>query len=69
MSAKFHNIAACVFDAFGTLFDVDSAARAAGDTLGENWQPLAALWRAKQLQYTWLRSLGGLHADFLASNE
>ncbi len=57
-------IEACVFDAYGTLFDVNSAARRAGDLLGNTWQPLAELWRAKQLQYTWLRSLMGRHADF-----
>ncbi len=61
---KLDGIEACVFDAYGTLFDVNSAARAAQDSLGEKWQPLAELWRAKQLQYTWLRGLGGRHADF-----
>jgi 2-haloacid dehalogenase len=54
----------CVFDAYGTLFDVNSAAREARDALGEKWQPLADVWRTKQLQYTWLRSLMGQHADF-----
>lgn len=57
-------IEACVFDAYGTLFDVNSAARSAQDELGARWQPLADLWRSKQLQYTWLRGLGGHHADF-----
>jgi 2-haloacid dehalogenase len=57
-------IKACVFDAYGTLFDVNSASRAAQDALGSRWQPLAELWRTKQLQYTWLRGLGGHHADF-----
>lgn len=57
-------IRACVFDAYGTLFDVNSAAAQAKDALGEKWQPLAELWRAKQLQYTWLRALMGRHADF-----
>jgi len=57
-------IEACVFDAYGTLFDVNSAARSAQDALGARWQPLADLWRTKQLQYTWLRGLGGHHADF-----
>jgi 2-haloacid dehalogenase len=64
MAFKLHGIEACVFDAYGTLFDVNSAARAAQDSVGEKWQPLAELWRAKQLQYTWLRGLGGRHADF-----
>jgi 2-haloacid dehalogenase len=53
-----------VFDAYGTLFDVASAAERARDDLGPRWQTLADTWRAKQLQYTWLRSLMGLHADF-----
>ncbi len=57
-------IEACVFDAYGTLFDVSSAARSLQDELGPRWQPLAELWRTKQLQYTWLRGLGGRHADF-----
>ncbi len=57
-------IRACVFDAYGTLFDVNSAAAQAKDALGEKWQALAETWRAKQLQYTWLRSLMGRHADF-----
>src|SRR5271170_3372175 len=64
MTTKIHGIEACVFDAYGTLFDVNSAARNAEDWLGDKWQPLAELWRAKQLQYTWLRSLTGRHADF-----
>lgn len=54
----------CVFDAYGTLFDVNSAARQMQDVLGEKWQPLAETWRTKQLQYTWLRSLMAKHADF-----
>jgi 2-haloacid dehalogenase len=55
---------ACVFDAYGTLFDVNSAAERERAALGDKWHPLAELWRGKQLQYTWLRSLGGRHADF-----
>jgi len=61
---QLRGIKACVFDAYGTLFDVNSAARSAQDELGSEWQPLAELWRTKQLQYTWLRGLGGHHADF-----
>lgn len=61
---KLYGLETCVFDAYGTLFDVNSAARTARDSLGEKWQPLADLWRAKQLQYTWLRGLSGNHADF-----
>lgn len=57
-------VAAVAFDAYGTLFDVTSAASAARDALGDRWAPLAEIWRAKQLQYTWLRSLMGRHADF-----
>jgi 2-haloacid dehalogenase len=64
MTAPLSGIRAAVFDAYGTLFDVASAAAGARDALGERWQPLAELWRAKQLQYTWLRSLSGHHVDF-----
>lgn len=61
---RLSGIRACVFDAYGTLFDVNSAASQAKDALGGQWQSLADTWRAKQLQYTWLRSLMGRHADF-----
>jgi 2-haloacid dehalogenase len=54
---SFSGIRACVFDAYGTLFDVNSAAAHESIALGENWQPLAELWRSKQLQYTWLRRI------------
>jgi len=57
-------IKACVFDAYGTLFDVSSVARGAQNELGTTWQALSDLWRTKQLQYTWLRGLAGNHADF-----
>jgi 2-haloacid dehalogenase len=57
-------VTAVAFDAYGTLFDVASAAAAAKDALGARWEGLSELWRAKQLQYTWLRSLMGRHADF-----
>jgi 2-haloacid dehalogenase len=57
-------VRAAVFDAYGTLFDVASAAERAREALGAKWQPLAEVWRAKQLQYTWLRSLMSRHADF-----
>lgn len=57
-------IRACVFDAYGTLFDVNSAAAQARGALGAHWQALADTWRAKQLQYTWLRSLMKRHTDF-----
>ena len=57
-------IAACVFDAYGTLFDFASAAAACGDVLGDKTDTLTVLWRDKQLQYTWLRAAQGRHADF-----
>ena len=60
----FKNIKACVFDAYGTLLDVNAAAERCQDDLGDNAQPLAELWRMKQLQYTWLSSLMGRHKDF-----
>ncbi len=61
---RLDGIKACVFDAYGTLFDVSSVARGAEDALGPNWHALSDLWRSKQLQYTWLRGLAGHHADF-----
>jgi 2-haloacid dehalogenase len=57
-------IRACVFDAYGTLFDVASAAARCRDVLGDRIATLSALWRDKQLQYSWLRGLQGRHADF-----
>lgn len=57
-------IRACFFDAYGTLFDVNAAARALTSELGDSWQPLAETWRSKQLSYSWLRSLMGQHVDF-----
>lgn len=56
-----------VFDAYGTLFDVDGAAREAASsdpTLTETWAELSADWRRKQLEYSWLRAITGDHADF-----
>ena len=62
-------IRTCIFDAYGTLFDVSAAARQAAaepghDRLAAHWQTLARDWRLKQLQYTWLRAVTGAHADF-----
>jgi 2-haloacid dehalogenase len=57
-------IKACVFDAYGTLFDFASAARGCRDLIGDQTDRLTALWRDKQLQYTWLRAIQGRHADF-----
>ena len=54
----------CVFDAYGTLFDFAAAARNCRDALGDDIDRLTALWRDKQLQYTWLRAAQGRHADF-----
>jgi 2-haloacid dehalogenase len=61
---KLEGIRACVFDAYGTLFDVGSPVAKLASELGEKAAPLAALWRQKQLEYTWLRSLMGVHEDF-----
>jgi 2-haloacid dehalogenase len=61
---KLTGIRACVFDAYGTIFDVASAAARCRDVLGDRIVSLSALWRDKQLQYSWLRGLQGRHADF-----
>ena len=63
-NAQFNDIGACVFDAYGTLFDFNSAVERCRDKLGDKADPLSATWRQKQLQYTWLRSLMGRHEDF-----
>jgi 2-haloacid dehalogenase len=63
-NAPLATVRACVFDAYGTLFDFAAAARGCRDVLGESIDKLTALWRDKQLQYTWLRALQGRHADF-----
>ena len=57
-------VRACVFDAYGTLFDFASAAARCANVLGDKAAAVTALWRDKQLQYTWLRALQGKHADF-----
>jgi 2-haloacid dehalogenase len=62
--AGLEGIRACVFDAYGTLFDVGSPVQKLAMEIGEKALGLAALWRQKQLEYTWLRSLMGVHADF-----
>ena len=64
MADPLHGVKACVFDAYGTLFDFSSAARACRDVLGDDIDRLTSLWRDKQLQYTWLRAVQGRHADF-----
>lgn len=55
---------ACVFDAYGTLFDVHSAVRRHQGVIGDDAGAVSALWRQKQLEYTWLRTLMDAHADF-----
>jgi 2-haloacid dehalogenase len=62
--AVLEGIRACVFDAYGTLFDVGSPVQKLATELGEKAADLTRLWRQKQLEYTWLRSLMGVHADF-----
>ena len=58
------NIKAIIFDAYGTLFDVNSAAEKCKDKIGDKWEPFANFWRTTQLEYTWLRSLMERHKDF-----
>ena len=65
MAAKLDDVQACVFDAYGTLFDFASATRGCRDLLGDDLDKLTTLWRDKQLQYTWLR---GEACRFLASH-
>ena len=62
--AALEGIGACVFDAYGTLFDVNSPVQKLATEIGGKAADLARLWRQKQLEYTWLRSLMGVHADF-----
>ena len=57
-------IRGCVFDAYGTLFDVASGVQRCADVLSDRAARLAALWRDKQLQYSWLRAVQDRHADF-----
>ena len=62
-------ITTCVFDAYGTLFDVAAAAREAAaepgrEAFAQHWPAIAKTWRLKQLQYTWLRATAGVHQDF-----
>ena len=58
------NIKAIIFDAYGTLFDVNSAAEKCKDKIGDKWEGFANYWRTTQLEYTWLRSLMNKHKDF-----
>lgn len=63
-SEAFSDVGACVFDAYGTLFDVHSAVAHGGRELADKAQAVSDLWRQKQLEYTWLRSLMRAHVDF-----
>ncbi len=63
------NIKAIIFDAYGTLFDVNSAAERCKEKIGNKWEDFANYWRTTQLEYTWLRSLMKRHKDFLQITE
>ena len=63
------NTKAIVFDAYGTLFDVNSAAEKCKDKIGDKWEAFANFWRTTQLEYTWLRSLMKRHKDFWTITE
>ena len=58
------NIKAIIFDAYGTLFDFNSAAEKCKDKIGHKWENFANYWRTTQLEYTWLRSLMNRYKDF-----
>ena len=64
MAAQIEDIGACVFDAYGTLFDVAAAANRCRDALGDKADELSAIWRVRQLEYTWLRSLMQEYVEF-----
>ena len=63
------NVKAIIFDAYGTLFDVNSAAEKCKSKIGDKWESFANYWRTTQLEYTWLRSLMNRHKDFWAVTE
>ncbi len=63
------SLKAILFDAYGTLFDVNSAAEKCKDKIGERWENFSNFWRTTQLEYTWLRSLMGRHKDFWTITE
>ena len=63
------NVKSVVFDAYGTLFDVNSAAEKCKDKIGNQWEGFADFWRTTQLEYTWLRSLMRKHKDFWSVTE
>ena len=58
------NTKAIIFDAYGTLFDVNSAAEKCKDKIGDKWEGFSNYWRTTQLEYTWLRTLMNRHEDF-----
>ena len=59
-----NKIKACIFDAYGTLFDVNAACRELSKEVGDNWEKLASLWRLRQVEYTWLRNSMDEYIDF-----
>ena len=59
-----NKIKACIFDAYGTLFDVNAACRELSREVGDNWEKLASLWRLRQVEYTWLRNSMDEYIDF-----
>ena len=59
-----NNTKVCIFDAYGTLFDVNAACRELSLDVGNKWQDLANLWRLRQLEYTWLRNSMKEYVDF-----
>ena len=61
---KIENIKVCAFDAYGTCFDINSAAEKMAKDIGENWLAFSTTWRTAQLEYTWLRSLMKKHVNF-----
>lgn len=66
---KFENIKLCVFDAYGTLFDINSVTKQYCEELGNIAEPFSNLWRSKQLEYSWLRSLMNRYEDFWCVTE
>ena len=64
MKSQVTEVSLCVFDAYGTLFDVHSAVGQQAHSLGPQAKAISMLWRQKQLEYTWLRSLRGKYVDF-----
>ena len=58
------NLKAIIFDAYGTLFDVNSAAEKCKSKIGDKWENFANYWRTTQLEYTWLRSMMSRHKNF-----